>query len=73
MIQIRNVPDEVHARLREKAALAGMTLSDYLKREVTRIAESLSWEEVAERMRPHQVRLDPAVVVGWVHDDRAGT
>ena len=73
MIQIRNVPDEVHARLREKAALAGMTLSDFLKREVTRIAESLSWEEVVEQMRPHQVRLDPDEVVGWIKEDRPGT
>jgi plasmid stability protein len=30
MIQIRNVPDGLHRRLKARAALAGMSLSDYL-------------------------------------------
>ena len=30
MIQIRNVPDELHAELKARAAKAGMSLSDYL-------------------------------------------
>lgn len=38
-IQIRNVPEEVHRTLRTRAAAAGLSLSDYLLAEVTRIAE----------------------------------
>jgi hypothetical protein len=40
MIQIRNVPDELHRELKARAALAGMSLSDYplraLRHEVAR-------------------------------------
>jgi len=38
-IQIRNVPDEVHRTLRVRAAAAGTSLSDYLLRDITRLAE----------------------------------
>lgn len=51
MVQIRNVPDEVHRRLKVRAAQAGMSLSDFLLREVTLITDRLTWEEVAERAR----------------------
>ena len=50
MIQIRNVPDEVHKTLKVRAAQMGMTLSDYLKREVVRIAETPTVEEWLERL-----------------------
>jgi plasmid stability protein len=33
-IQIRNVPDALHRRLKSRAALAGMSLSDYLLSEI---------------------------------------
>jgi plasmid stability protein len=36
MIQIRHVPDSLHRRLRMRAALAGMSLSDYLRLELAR-------------------------------------
>jgi antitoxin FitA len=49
MIQIRNVPDDVHEKLKRKASRSGMTLSDYLKREVFRIAETPTLEEMLER------------------------
>lgn len=37
-LQIRNVPDDVHRVLRSRAAAAGISLSDYLLREVSRVA-----------------------------------
>ena len=39
MIQIRNVPDPLHRKLKSRAALAGMSLSDYLLREIRAVAE----------------------------------
>jgi antitoxin FitA len=51
MIQIRHVPDEVHRTLKERAAKAGMSLSDYLRREITRIASRPTMEEVLESIR----------------------
>jgi antitoxin FitA len=51
MIQIRNVPDEVHLALKARAARAGMSLSDFLLREVTKVAGRLTIEEALERAR----------------------
>lgn len=38
MIQIRNVPDDIHRELKVRAAQAGMTLSDFLNAELARLA-----------------------------------
>jgi antitoxin FitA len=50
MIQLRNVPDSLHRQLKARAALAGMALSDFLIREVRKIAEYPSSEEMRERL-----------------------
>jgi antitoxin FitA len=50
MIQVRHVPAELHRILKARAALAGMTLSDYLRRELERCAERLTPAEVRERL-----------------------
>jgi plasmid stability protein len=50
MIQIRNVPDGLHRRLKSRAALAGMSLSDYLLREIRDVAERPSVEELRARL-----------------------
>ena len=46
MIQIRNVPDPVHRKVKARAAEAGMTLSDYLLAEVERIVSVPTREEM---------------------------
>lgn len=46
MIQIRNVPDEMHQALKVRAALAGMSLSDYIKRELGFRGGRKSMEEI---------------------------
>jgi antitoxin FitA len=51
MIQIRNVPDDVHKALKIRATKERMSLSEYLPREVTKVAEKPSLEEVLERTR----------------------
>jgi hypothetical protein len=50
MIQIRNVPDELHRRLKIRAAERGMTLSDYLLAEVEQVADKPSLAELMERL-----------------------
>ncbi|MFQ5550390.1 MAG: hypothetical protein ACE5FJ_04040 [Gemmatimonadales bacterium] len=50
MIQIRNVPDVVHRRLKARAALEGMSLSDYLLSELRRGLERPSLTELRERL-----------------------
>lgn len=51
MIQIRNVPDELHRELKARAALAGMSLSDFLLAEARRAAERPTLDELRERLR----------------------
>ncbi len=66
MIQIRNVPSELHRQLKARAALEGMSLSDYLLREARRSVERPTLEEIRQRLtgrakvRPH---TPPAVAV----------
>ena len=50
MIQIRNVPDALHRRLKSRAALAGLSLSDYLLNEIRQVAERPTLEELRSRL-----------------------
>lgn len=50
-VQIRDVPEELHEELRLRAAKEGMTLSDYLLRELTRMASRPTMAEVLARAR----------------------
>lgn len=50
MIQIRHVPDGLHRRLKARAALAGMSLSDFLLDEISRLAERPSLDELRDRL-----------------------
>lgn len=59
MIQIRNVPNELHRRLKARAALAGMSLSDYLLREIRSVAERPTLEELRTRLE-HRSAVTPA-------------
>ena len=45
MIQLRNVPDALHRKLKARAAQAGMSLSDYLLDEIRQAAERPTMEE----------------------------
>jgi antitoxin FitA len=50
MIQLRHVPDSLHRRLKARAALEGLSLSDYLLREVEHAAERPTIAELRERL-----------------------
>lgn len=51
MIQIRNVPDEVHRTLKVRAAAEGISLSDYIKRDLEELAKQMTLEDVFARAR----------------------
>lgn len=73
MIQIRNVPDALHRRLKARSAHAGMSLSDYLLAEIRRIAERPTIEEVRARIEarpPVEPRESPAEVIRAERDSR---
>lgn len=50
MIQIRDVPDDLHRRLKVRADQMGMSLSDYLKRELARMAEKPTLDEMLDHL-----------------------
>ncbi len=71
MIQIRNVPDELHRTLKVRAAKAGMTLSDYLLSEIEQIAEKPTMKEWLERiakLEPVEVDEPPEVTIRRMRD-----
>ena len=60
MIQIRNVPDELHRRLKSRAALAGMSLSDYLLNQIRQVAERPTLDELRARL-DRRTKVTPSV------------
>ncbi|MGH8892082.1 MAG: FitA-like ribbon-helix-helix domain-containing protein [Actinomycetes bacterium] len=72
-IQIRHVPDEVHRTLKSRAALAGMSLSDYALDELRRVAEQPSQDEVLDRllaMEPVDLPVSAADIIREERDRR---
>jgi plasmid stability protein len=60
MIQIRNVPDELHRRVKARAALAGLSMSDYILRELERTMSRPTRQELLARLAElPPIELDP--------------
>ncbi|RIK93401.1 MAG: hypothetical protein DCC72_08535 [Burkholderiales bacterium] len=73
MIQIRHVPAEVHRKLKARAALEGLSLSDFLRREIEVIAERPTLDELRSRLaqrEPVRVRGSVARAVRAERDAR---
>ena len=60
MIQLHNVPDALHRTLKARAAMAGMSLSDYLLAEIKEIAERPT---LAHQHKPVAAQIDTARMV----------
>jgi plasmid stability protein len=75
MLQIRNVPDDVHRRLKSRAALAGMSLSEFALAELQRSLDRPTRSDLVEQLtaRPRRrYRTAPSALVRHDRDDRAG-
>ena len=73
MIQLRNVPEPLHRLLKARAALAGLPLSDYLIREVRKLSQYPTPEEMRERLQgrsAYRGRLSPTALVRAERDSR---
>ena len=70
MLQVRNVPDDVHAELRRRAQAAGVSLSEYLLRELERIAARPPIEEVLARSASRRLDMSMAEVVETIRTER---
>lgn len=72
-LQIRNVPDDLHRKLKQRAARAGMSLSEYLLSEVRASAEQLTLEEMFERLQsrmPVETTVSAAELIREARDSR---
>jgi plasmid stability protein len=73
MIQVRHVPDELHRKLKARAAHAGMSLSDYVLREIREVAERPTIPELRGRLAnraPVHLKVPPAKAVRAERDSR---
>lgn len=73
MLQVRHVPDALHRKLKARAALEGLSLSDYLLREMHRWAEQPTVAELKERLarrKPVVVSVPPAEIIRREREDR---
>ena len=73
MIQIRNVPEALHRKLKARAAEAGMSLSDYLLAEIRHVADRPTLVELRERLHrraPVTSRISAARAVRAERDAR---
>jgi antitoxin FitA len=73
MVQIRNVPDEIHRRLKARAAMAGMSISEYLLREIERSLERPTREELLQRLHgrePVELREPVALALAAERESR---
>ena len=50
MIQVRNVPESLHRRLKARAALEGRSLSDYLLQQMQAVADRPTAAELSQRL-----------------------
>jgi antitoxin FitA len=63
MIQLRNVPESLHRKLKSRAALEGLSLSEYLLQEIRRMSEFPTPAELQERLARRQ-SIEPSVSPG---------
>lgn len=73
MVQIRNVPVELHRRLKARAAMEGLSMSDYVLRELRKALDRPTRQEVLERLRAlptRRLRPRPAELIRDERDSR---
>lgn len=70
MIQIRNVPSDLHRTLKVRAAQAGMSLSDYMLAEITKIAEVPTLDEMRARLQRLSKEDPPLAPVDLIREER---
>ena len=71
-IQIRDVPDDVHAALRAKAAAAGLSLSEYMLREANVIAQRPTTADLLKRATTFDWGVGPGEAVAALRRERDG-
>ena len=71
MIQIRDVPEQVHRTLKARAAREGMSLSDFIKKELEHSAERPTmreWLESTRQAKPISTKRSAAQIIRELRD-----
>lgn len=72
-IQIREVSDETHRKLKARAAAAGMSMSEYLKRLIDQDLRRPDWASMVRRMEALEpLDVSSAELVEMIRDEREG-
>jgi len=73
MLQVRNMPDEMHRLLKARAAMAGVSMSDYVLRELQRALERPERAELLRRLgeQPRTLTSSPTDLIREERDARA--
>jgi antitoxin FitA len=72
MIQLRHVPEDLHRKLKVRAAEKGLTLSDYLIQMAEREASYPTIEELSERIRRRRrvkLKTPPEEIIRELRDE----
>lgn len=56
MVQIRNVPTQLHRKLKARAAIEGMSMSEFVMRELRKALDKPTRQEILDRLRARPVR-----------------
>jgi plasmid stability protein len=73
MIQVRDVPERVHSVLKARAAREGMSLSDFIKKELESSAQRPTmreWLESTRQAKPIPTKRSAAQIVRELRDSR---
>lgn len=69
-IQIREIPEKTHRKIKARAAEEGLSMSDYLKRLIDREMEKPSWDEMVRRMKALEPIDLPETTAAMVRRER---
>lgn len=73
MIQVRDAPDGVYGTLKSRAAREGMSLSDFIKKELALVAERPTmreWLERTDRAKAIPAKMSSARIIRELRDER---
>ena len=70
-IQVRNVPEDVHERLKSQASASGQSLNEYLLARMEEMTEKPTWEEMTARIAEQEpIEISLEEIVTMIREDR---
>ena len=70
MVQIRNVPTELHRKLKARAAIEGLSMSEFVMRELLKALDRPTRQEILDRLKARPVRRLRRPAAEVIRDER---